>query len=373
MIDRCKSCIYPVNHPLGLVINSEGICSGCTLHFEKNNIDWELRFDKLQKLVDQYKSNKGNYDCIVPVSGGQDSFYIVHTIVNRLGLNPILVNFNRNFNSKIGLANLAKLKTSFDVDFRQQTINPALARRIVRTSAINIGSINWLWIAGQTSFPLRVAESLGIPLIIWGAHQGMEQVGMFSHYDEVEMSRRYRLEHDLMGVDEEGITSFDTDFSKLDLSMIQYPSDAAIDQHGIRGIYLGNYIRWDPVQQHSFVRKSYGYLGAVESRSYYAFDNPDCDVYNNYQDLLKVARVGYGKVTDQLTRDIRHGRISRSQALRLEKKYLGKSCLGLKDFADWLGTTVDFLRILLRKHDNNIFSLMLEKEFKNLLLSPSRI
>jgi N-acetyl sugar amidotransferase len=365
VIDRCKNCIYPVNHPLGLLINSEGICSGCLLHTEKNSIDWEYRFDKLRELVNQYKSKKGNYDCIVPVSGGQDSFYIVHTIVNRLGLNPILVNFNRNFNSKVGLANLARLKTSFDVDFRQQTINPLLARKIVRTTAINIGSVNWLWIAGQTSFPLRVAESLKIPLIIWGAHQGMEQVGMFSHFDEVEMSRRYRLEHDLMGVDEEGITAFDTDFSKLDLSMIQYPSDHTIFEHGIRGIYLGNFVRWDPVKQHSFVRKSYGYLGAVQPRSYYAFDNPDCDVYNNYQDLLKVARVGFGKVTDQLVREIRHGRISRSKALRLEKRYLRKSCIGLEDFAQWLGTTVDFLKIVLHKHDKNLFSLMLTKNFKS--------
>ena len=32
---------------------------------------------------------------------------------------------------------------------------------------------------------------LKIPLIIWGAHQGLEQVGMYSHLDNVEMTRRY--------------------------------------------------------------------------------------------------------------------------------------------------------------------------------------
>ena len=35
-----------------------------------------------------------------------------------------------------------------------------------------------------------------------GAHQGVEQVGMFSHEQEVEMSRRYKEDHDLFTNDE---------------------------------------------------------------------------------------------------------------------------------------------------------------------------
>ncbi len=49
----------------------------------------------------------------------------------------------------------------------------------------------WLILAGQTVVRYKV------PLIIWGAHQALEQVGMFSHEHEVEMSRRYRKDHDL--------------------------------------------------------------------------------------------------------------------------------------------------------------------------------
>ena len=42
-----------------------------------------------------------------------------------------------------------------------------------------------------------MAINYKIPLIIWGAHQGLEQVGMFSHTHEVEMTRRYGHDHDL--------------------------------------------------------------------------------------------------------------------------------------------------------------------------------
>ena len=54
-------------------------------------------------------------------------------------------------------------------------------------------------------FPVTVACKFKIPLIIWGAHQGIDQVGMFSHTDEVEMTRKYRKEHDLMGFEAEDL------------------------------------------------------------------------------------------------------------------------------------------------------------------------
>ena len=49
-----------------------------------------------------------------------------------------------------------------------------------------------------------MAVKFKIPLIVWGAHQGLDQVGMFSHPDEVEMTRKYRKEHDLMGLESRG-------------------------------------------------------------------------------------------------------------------------------------------------------------------------
>ena len=68
-----------------------------------------------------------------------------------------------------------------------------------------MGSIYWHCIAGQTVFPVQIACKFKIPLIIWGAHQGVDQVGMFSHTDEVEMTRKYRKEHDLMGYEAEDL------------------------------------------------------------------------------------------------------------------------------------------------------------------------
>lgn len=91
----CRRCFYSTDHPLGLTLDEDGICSGCLIHEEKDNLDWSPRWEKLQQLVSPYRSTDGrNYDCIVPVTGAQDSYYIVYLVKKRLGLNPLLVDCN---------------------------------------------------------------------------------------------------------------------------------------------------------------------------------------------------------------------------------------------------------------------------------------
>ena len=365
-IVQCLRCLYQTNHPLGLILDSEGVCSGCRVHEEKDTLDWKERFESLRETTDSYKlRSSNNYDCIVPVTGGQDSFFIVHTVIHELGLNPLLVNFNRNFNSATGIKNLAILRTEFPADFRQFTINPQIARKVVRTTLANLGTVNWLSIAGQTSLPVRMANELRIPLIIWGAHQGIEQVGMFSHTDEVEMTSRYRKEHDLMGVDEANIFEFDPDLKPEDLSSLIYPSDELLQRNGTRGIYLSNFLRWDPVAQHELVREKYGYLGRKSNRTYYEFDNPDCPVYLGFQDFLKVRRLGYGKVSDQLVRDIRHKRIDKKSALAIERQYLRQAPEGLEEFARWLGISLKNFDSLLLGHTKDFAYQILTESWRH--------
>ena len=106
----CKRCLYPSNHPYGMIFDENGICMGCRVHEEKDQLDWEERFQKLTKITHNSKimSNK-NFDCIIPVTGGGDSYYIVHVAKNILGMNPLLVNYNSHYNTKLGIRNLANL------------------------------------------------------------------------------------------------------------------------------------------------------------------------------------------------------------------------------------------------------------------------
>ena len=80
-IKQCKRCLYTTKHPLGITLDKDGICSGCRIHEEKDSLDWEERWEKLINILKPYKTiDKNNYDCIVPVTGSQDSYYILHLV-----------------------------------------------------------------------------------------------------------------------------------------------------------------------------------------------------------------------------------------------------------------------------------------------------
>jgi N-acetyl sugar amidotransferase len=334
----CQRCLYNTTHPLGLVIGSDGICSGCRVHDEKDVLDWDERWAKLVKIVEPYRSKSGkNYDCIVPVSGANDSHYIVHIVKNKLGLNPLLVTYNKYFNTDIGIRNLANLRIQFDCDIVFQNVNPNSVKNITRTTLRTLGSIYWPCIAGQTVFPVQTAVRYKIPLIIWGAHQGLEQVGMFSHEHEVEMTRRYRKDHDLMGFEADDLLStFDT-LSEQDIWQYRYPDDHSLHNVGVRGIYLGNYVRWDPIRQHQDMVKKYNYRGLNFSRTFDKFDFVDCHNYMGLHDVLKLAKHGYSKITDHVCREIRHGRITREVGLKLVGNYTRQPVGNSELFFEWLG------------------------------------
>ena len=177
----CIRCLYSSDHPLGLTFDADGLCSGCRIHEEKDTLDWDARLAELQRLVRPYKSKNGkNYDCIVPVTGGQDSYYIVHIVKNILNLNPLLVSYNKYFNTPLGIKNLANLRIQFDCDIIIKNVNPRSVKNITRHTLRKYGNMYWPILAGQSVFPVQTAVSHEIPLVIWGAHQGIEQVGMFS-------------------------------------------------------------------------------------------------------------------------------------------------------------------------------------------------
>ncbi len=347
----CRRCLYTTSHPLGLTLDAEGICSGCRIHEEKDTLDWPARWEALRALVAPYRSpNHASYDCIVPVTGANDSYTIVHLVKERLGLNPLLVTYNKYFNSALGIRNLANLRIRFNCDILVQNVNPVAVRKITRVTLRQFGSIYWPCLAGQTVFPVQTAVRYKVPLIIWGAHQGLEQVGMFSHTHEVEMMRRYRTDHDLLGKDPDSLLSIFDTLTEDDIWQYRYPDDAALQAVGVRGIYLGNYVRWDPRAQHEKMMASHGYRTAAFARSFDCYDHVDCYNFMDLHDQIKLYKHGYSKVTDHATREIRHGRLTRAQGRSLVLRHEQAPLRHDDKLCDWLGTDRRGLQFILDQH-----------------------
>jgi N-acetyl sugar amidotransferase len=349
----CNRCLYPENHPLNIIFDEHGICSGCRVHEEKDILDWDVRGQKLKKILNSYKNKSGkNYDCIIPVSGARDSYFIVHTVKNVLGMNPLLVTYNKHYNTAVGIRNLANLRILFDCDIMTLTVNPETVKKVTRATIRKMGSIYWHCIAGQTVYPVQVAVKFKIPLIIWGAHQGLDQVGMFSHLDEVEMTRKYRKEHDLLGFEAEDLISEFDNINEEDIVQFKYPEDKEIERIGVRGIYLNNYIRWDSKAQHEEMIKLYNYETNLQTRTFDNCNDVDCYNYSDVHDYIKFIKHGYGKVTDHASREIRLRRMSRIQGIEMIVKYISIIPNNLVEFLNWIGMTENSFHYLMDQHRN---------------------
>lgn len=349
----CKRCLYTSLHPLGLTFDDEGVCSGCRVHEEKDRLNWSERGEMLRGILDQYKNNTGsNYDCIIPVTGARDSYFIVHTVKNVYGMNPLLVTYNKHYNTDLGIRNLANLRIQFDCDIMTLTVDPAKVKKITRATLRKRGSMYWHCLAGQTVFPVQIAVKFKIPLIIWGAHQGIDQVGMFSHLDEVEMTRKYRKEHDLMGLEAEDLVDEFDNLTLDDVRAYIYPDDKELERVGVRGIYLNNYIRWDSKAQHERMIEQYGYETGLQTRTFDTYNDVDCFNYSDVHDHIKYLKHGYGKVTDHACREIRLKRLTREEGIELVKQYDKLPPLNMDLFLNWIDMRRSAFNFIIDLHRN---------------------
>ena len=331
---ECKRCLYNNEHPFGLFISND-ICSGCMTFDEKNTLNWEERYKKLDHLLSIKKKSSKTYDCVVPVIGDAEDFFVIKKVIE-LGLNPLVVSVNSYFLNDIGWRNLHTLITNFDVD--SWIYNPEIVsyKELIRTSLRKFNHMYLPWQQLHTSFPVHVANEKKIPLIIWGGQQSIEQVGKFSHEDEVQMTAWSRVEHDLFGKDVDELIGNGAQINERNLNYYRYPKIKQLGKK-VTGIYLSNYIRWDPIEQNKSM-VDFGFTPECNQYTFDPYERAGSSVYYQIHDLLKFERLGYRKITDHCTREIRHGRITKEEAKTLAANYTFRK-INPKPFFDWLGVT----------------------------------
>src|SRR5262245_16547471 len=111
----CQNCVYP-EIAVFVTLEDDMVCSGCRVSRQKPVIDWDERGEMLREILDYYRSTDGSrYDCIIPVSGGKDSYFQTHIIKNVYRMNPLLVTYHGNNYLPEGQENLNRMREVFGV------------------------------------------------------------------------------------------------------------------------------------------------------------------------------------------------------------------------------------------------------------------
>jgi aminotransferase len=174
----CRNCVMDTTDPL-IWFSDDGLCRYC-LQFGTEGqllgipIGVEARHE--DSLSTLRKSSTKRYDCIIGVSGGVDSSYLLAKAVEA-GLRPLAVHVDAGWNSELAVGNIHKLVVSLGIDLVTEVIDWEIVRRLqVAFLASGVANLDTpqdhLFIAGL----LRVARREKIGTILSGSNMATESI-----------------------------------------------------------------------------------------------------------------------------------------------------------------------------------------------------
>lgn len=338
----CRKCTFPSLAATPLEFSADVVCTGCQMAIARNSIsteEWERRKELFRNEIERAKSKDGSrHDVVIAVSGGKDSYFQVHTLIEDFGVNPLLVTYDGNNWTPEGWRNLLRMREVFDVDHLVVRPSVSTLKTLNLAAFFTMGDMNWHSHVGIMTVPMAEAIRRNIPLVIYGEHGYADLSGQFGNSDFPEVTYRHRLEHFARSYE---WTFFRDvwDVSERDLEVWRYPSDEKIQSVGLRGLFLANYIPWKPSEHTKLVTETYQFesRSVPFDRTYRLSSNLDDMHENGVHDYLKYIKFGYGRATDHTSKDIRDGNMTRSQAIELVQRLDHIKPSDLERWLDYVG------------------------------------
>jgi N-acetyl sugar amidotransferase len=314
----CNRCILPDTRP-NLRLDDEGVCNACRAHETKRLIDWRARAALLADVVETAKSRAAvhGYDCLIPVSGGKDSTWQTIKCLE-LGLKPLAVTWKTPARTAIGRANLENL-IALGVDHVDWQISPKVEARFMWKTFERLGSTAVPMHMALFNIPLTIAVRFAIPLILWGENSAFEYGAQDDAHIgfalDAEWLRTYGVTH--------GTTARDWIDDELDekgLTAYFGPSPEEMERADVRAVFLGYYLQWDPEETRR-VATAHGFRADASGprTGYYDFADIDDDFISIHH-WMKWYKFGFTRLFDNLSLEIRNGRLTREQAVAIVRE-----------------------------------------------------
>ncbi|CAM3609841.1 glucosamine 6-phosphate synthetase [Arcobacter aquimarinus] len=173
-LKRCTKCILPETMPF-IKFDDKGVCNYCNNYKKRNKPKPK---EELFKLVEPYRRPGKELDCIVPFSGGRDSCYGLHLIVNELGMKPVTYTYDWGMVTDLGRRNISQMCGDMGVENIIVAADISQKRKNIKMNlqawlkSPHLGMMAMLT-AGDKHFFRYVEEikkQTGINLNLWGVN-----------------------------------------------------------------------------------------------------------------------------------------------------------------------------------------------------------
>lgn len=169
-LHRCTECLLPENYP-GIDFDEGGVCNICN-EFKKYRQEIESYFraeSDFDEVAAEMKSNSDEYDCLLLYSGGKDSTYVLHKLID-YGLKVMTYTFDNGYISKTAFKNIEA--TTQKLGIKHYTISSENMNRVFAESLRESNSsCHGCWHAINT-FGIQLANKYNIDYIVSGLSRG---------------------------------------------------------------------------------------------------------------------------------------------------------------------------------------------------------
>lgn len=123
----CSNCVMDTSDSK-IVFDEKGVCDHCNDFYQNVQPNWhtdERGLDELSLIVEKIrKEGQGKeFDCILGMSGGVDSSYLLHLAVTQLGLRPLVFHVDGGWNSELAVNNIQVMVDKLGLDLYTEVIN----------------------------------------------------------------------------------------------------------------------------------------------------------------------------------------------------------------------------------------------------------
>jgi len=314
-LEYCQKCILPNTRP-NIRFTSDGQCN-CATAQKKASINWSQRDNDFISLVEEIKSRKAIYDCVIPVSGGKDSTWQTIKALE-VGLRPLCVTWKTPGRNQLGNQNLQNLIAQ-GVNHIDFSVNPVVERTFTLRAFEKLGSPVIPMHMALHAIPLQVSVAFNIPLILWGENSAYEYGGDDESLKGVQLNRAWLKKYGVTN----GTAAEDWVDNRLSISELTpyvWPSDEAQKMAGVRAVFLGHYYQWDPEVTFAIAKKHGFESDARPKTGLYSYADIDDDFLITIHHYLKWYKFGFTRLWDNLSLEVRNGRLTRDEAIKLVER-----------------------------------------------------
>ena len=299
---RCKTCVMPNTRPDTPFIDGE--CSACHTYKRRPEINWDTRRMDLIQLLEDHDMR-----CIVPSSGGKDSHAQVR-LLQDLGADVTCVTATTCHLTPIGRANidnLARYATTIEV-----TPNRTNRAKLNKAGLELVGDISYPEHVSIFTTPFNVAAQTGHTLMFYGENPQAEYGGPPGSEKARAMTRRWVTEFGgFLGLRPDDMINVNGLTAK-DMQPYQMTEEAKLwtgEAH-----FLGAYVPWDSIQNARIANDMGMRQIKVSPANWWLSENQD-NAQTGLHDHMMYRKYGFGRGCQQISVDVRQGRISRQSAM----------------------------------------------------------